>query len=125
MNSEPTGIFLADAHAQVRSALRLLLEQERGLQVVGEAGSPEEAVTGVRSSNPALILIDWEMPGIKGPRMVEILRDWCPSIRVIALSSRPESRLPALAAGADGFLNKGEPPEKVLASVHSVLKGKY
>jgi two-component system invasion response regulator UvrY len=120
---KPEGIILADPHPQVRSALRLLLEQANGLRIAGEAGTAEEAITRVRTSCPALIILDWGLPGVSPGNLIGMLRDWCPDLLVIALSSRPESRQPALAAGVDGFVSKGDPPERVLSVVRSVLKG--
>jgi DNA-binding NarL/FixJ family response regulator len=115
-------IFLADHHPQVRSALRLLLCQEPGLTIAGEAGSTAELLAGCAHTRPALILLDWDLPGLRGQDLIGLLRVQHPETRVVALSGRPESRLAALSSGADAFASKGEPPERLLAIVRATLQ---
>lgn len=116
-------VFLADAHPQVRSALRLLLEQEEDLVLAGEAADTDELLAAVRASCPAVVLIDWELPGLRGRKTLELLRERCPEIRVIALGGSPEVRPAALASGADAFVSKGEPPERIPFTLRFVLAG--
>jgi DNA-binding NarL/FixJ family response regulator len=126
-------IFLADDQPGVRSALRLLLEQEPGLHVVGEAAETETLLTGVQETQPDLLLLDWELPARRSlahlvdppgteaddarRRLLTLLHALCPNLFVIALSCGPEARQQALAAGADAFVSKGDPPEHLLATV--------
>jgi len=109
-------ILLADDQPKVRSALRLLLEEE-GLDVVGEASDAEQALEQTAEREPDLVLLDWELPGQGGPAAVAGLRDAQPGVLVVALSGRPGARQAALDAGADAFVSKGEPPERLLAVV--------
>jgi DNA-binding NarL/FixJ family response regulator len=109
-------ILLADDQAKVRSALRLLLEQEEDIEVLGEAVDATGLLDWVKVASPDLLLLDWELPGL-GPGLLAALRELCPSLDVIALSGRPESRQAALSAGADAFVSKGDPPEKLLAAI--------
>jgi DNA-binding NarL/FixJ family response regulator len=121
-------IFLADDQAKVRSALRLLLDHEPGLYVVGEADETEDLLVQVEATNPDLILLDWELPdrsvtnssGGSGSRLISTLRAYCPSLRVIALSGRLEARQASLAAGADAFVSKGDPPERLLTTLRAI-----
>lgn len=118
-------ILLADDQSKVRSALRLLVEQEPGLIIVGEATEAENLLAQVEATQPDLVLLDWELPGLQtddpstdsGQGRLSTLRTLCPGLKVIALSGQPEARRAALAAGADAFVSKGDPPEQLLATI--------
>ena len=111
-------VLLADDQSKVRSALRLLLDQEPELSVVGEATEADELLAQVGTACPDIVLLDWELPGLSRHDLLSTLRARCPHLKVIALSGRPEARQAALAAGADAFVSKGDPPEQLLAAVN-------
>jgi len=117
MNKNEVRVLIADDQPQVRSALRLLLQVKLGAATIGEAGDLEQALELVGVEQPDLVLLDWELPAQGGAAALAELRTTCPGLAVIALSSRPEARPDALAAGADAFVSKGEPPERLMASV--------
>ena len=110
-------VLVADDQSHVRSALRLLLAQEPGITVVSEAADVEQALRMAAEQCPDLVLLDWELPGQNSTTLLHALRAVQPGSRVIALSGRPEARQAALDAGADGFVSKGDPPERLLAAV--------
>ena len=115
-------VLLADDQADLRSALRLLLEQEPGVELVGEVADVDTLLSQVEISHPDLLLLDWELPGLPadaGRRLLAVLHMCRPFLQVIVLSGRPESNRSALAAGADLFVSKTEPPDRLLA----VLRG--
>ncbi|HOR00296.1 MAG TPA: response regulator [Anaerolineae bacterium] len=112
-------ILLADDQREVRSALRLLLEHEPGLVVINEAAEAQALLATVRAACPDVVLLDWELRGLQAAEAVQALRATCPRLRVIALSGRPEARHAALAAGADAFVSKGDPPERLLAALRA------
>jgi len=115
-------VFLADDQPRVRSALRLLLEQDPQLSVVGEAAAAEGLLAQVRAAHPDLLLLDWELPGLQAANpLLPALRALYPRLSVIALSGRPEARRAALAARADAFVSKGDPPERLLAAVNGCM----
>jgi DNA-binding NarL/FixJ family response regulator len=118
-------VLLADDQTKVRSALRLLLEQEPGLSVVGEAAEAEDLLAQVETTQPDLVLLDWELPGLRTDDRLSVLRALCPQLKVIALSGQPEARRAALSAGADAFVSKGEPPEQLLAAVEDCRPRQY
>jgi DNA-binding NarL/FixJ family response regulator len=118
-------VFLADDQTRVRSALRLLLEQEPGLSVVGEAAEAEDMLAQTEATQPDLVLLDWELPGLRTDDRLSVLRALCPQLKVIALSGQPEARRAALSAGADAFVSKGEPPERLLAAVEDCRPRKH
>ena len=114
-------ILLADDESSVRFALRVLLEQQPALEVVGEADDSESLLKRTRSHCPDLVLLDWELPGITAVKALLALRRLCPTLGVIALSSRPEAHRAALDAGVDAFVSKADPPERLLAAVNNIL----
>jgi two-component system response regulator DesR len=115
--SAPVRILLADDQHSVRSALRLLLQHEPGLQVVGEAANAAELSKKLAATSPDQILLDWSLRGLT-TSMVSEVRQEHPHCRIIVLSGRPEARSEALAAGADCFVSKTEPPELLLAAIN-------
>jgi DNA-binding NarL/FixJ family response regulator len=112
-------VLLADDQAKVRSALKLLLEQEAGLCVVGEAADAEALLAVAQAVQPDVVLLDWELPGHEEAGLLTALRALSSRARVIALSGRLEAGQEALAAGVDGFVSKGDPPERLLAVLRS------
>jgi DNA-binding NarL/FixJ family response regulator len=116
-------VFLADDQAKVRSALRLLLEQEPGLSVVGEAAKAEDLLAQVQTTLPDLVLLDWELPGLGSADLLSVLNSLGCHLKVIALSGHLDAREEALVAGADAFVSKGEPPEQLLAALHALGVG--
>ncbi len=112
-------ILLADDQAEVRSALRLLLEQEPGMCVVGEAAEAETLLAQEEATQPDLVLLDWELPGAQITDLLSALRVRCRRTIVIALSGRLEARQEAVDAGIDAFVSKGDPPEYLLATLYA------
>mgnify|MGYP006299072259 CR=1 FL=1 len=111
-------VLLADDQAKVRSALRLLLQHQSDVDVMGEAVDSTGLLDWLKAASPDVVLLDWELPGFT-PDVVSELRDLCPTLSIIALSGQPEARRAALEAGADGFASKGDPPEELLAVLDS------
>jgi DNA-binding NarL/FixJ family response regulator len=112
-------ILLADDQPDVRSAMRLLLEQESAIDVVGETGKAQDLLSQAEIAQPDLVLLDWELPGSLAADLLDALRARCVQVKVVALSGRPEARQEALAAGIDAFVSKGDPPEYLLTAVHT------
>jgi DNA-binding NarL/FixJ family response regulator len=115
-------ILLADNRSKVRLGLRALLGQQPGLEIVGEAADAEELLAQVEAVCPDLALLGWRLEGTATVDLVPALREACPDLYVIVLSGRPEARRAALAAGADGFVSKADPPERLLAAIRSVKR---
>jgi DNA-binding NarL/FixJ family response regulator len=117
-------ILVADDQAEVRSALRLLLEQEPGIEIAGEAGDSAAMLAFAIAAAPDLLLLDWELPGCSAEHSLSILRSHCPQTTVIALSGRLGAREAAMAAGVDEFISKAEPPERLLRTILRTREGK-
>jgi DNA-binding NarL/FixJ family response regulator len=114
-------ILLADDQVQVRSALRLLLEQEPDFQVVGETADATGLLLAVNEKAPDLVLLDWELPGLPVAQLLRLLQYERPLLKIIAMSSRPEAYLATLDTSVRAFVSKSEPPEQVLVSVKKLL----
>ena len=123
-------ILIVDDQSGIRSALRLLLEQEHGMTVVGEVSNSEDLLARVEASYPDVALLDWELPGLQEAHpptdaawgILSELRAHYPHLRLIALSGRPEARQAALMAGADAFVSKGDPAESLLRTLMAIAK---
>ena len=118
-------VLLADDQHDVRRALRLLLEQEPDLTVAGEVADAVGLFDQVEAIQLDLVLLDWELPGfgmidsLTNPASdaIALLRSLRPNLVVVALSGRPEAHQIAMAAGADAFVSKGDPPERLLKTL--------
>lgn len=120
-------VLLADDQDELRSALRLVLAQEPNMELVGEVTDVAALPDTVASLSPDLLLLDWDLrdlaqPGA-GQRLLALLLQSHPHLHVIVLGGRPEKSRSALAAGAELFVSKVEPPEKLLAALRSLQGG--
>jgi DNA-binding NarL/FixJ family response regulator len=114
-------ILLADDNPEVRSALRLLLEQEPIQAMVIEVVDAQSLLAQLSENCPLVVLLDWELPKLHNSDFLIKVRSRCPETRVIALSSKFEARQAARDAGVDAFVGKAEPPEKILSTLCSFL----
>jgi len=112
-------ILIADDQERVRFALRILLTQQPGLQVVGEASNGEVLLAQAGTVAADLALVDWELPRLAEAGGLPALHRSSPALQVIVLSSRPGVRQAALAVGGAAFVSKGEPPERLLTVIRS------
>ncbi|MGD2105777.1 MAG: response regulator transcription factor [Anaerolineae bacterium] len=117
-------ILLADKQPKVRFGLRVLLERQPGLQVVGEVTNAEELLDKMGKDCPELVLLGWGLPGLQRANLLPTLRAVHPDLFVIALSGRTEMRQVALDAGADAFVCKCDPPERLLAAIQDCVTQK-
>jgi len=111
-------VLIADDELPVRSALRLLLEQQFGVQQIDEAGTAEALAECIRSGCFDLLLLDWELDSAAGAGGLSELHGRCPRMRIVVLSSQPEVGSVAIGAGASHFVCKGDPPERLLEAIH-------
>lgn len=112
-------LLLADERPKTRFALRTLLRLQTGLTVVGEAATADGLLALAEQTSPDVLLLGWGLQGSQADELLPALRSICPHIYVIALSSRPEVRGAALAAGADAFVSKIDSPERLLEVIAS------
>jgi two-component system, NarL family, response regulator LiaR len=121
----PIRVFLADDHPVVRQGLRILLDSRDGIEVVGEAGDGEAAVAGVERMRPDVVLMDLVMPGIGGVAAIRRIRERVPGTRVVVLTSfaADDQVIPAVQAGAAGYLLKDVEPRGLEAAIRLVHEG--
>ena len=119
-------VILADDHSVIRRGLKLILEQQEGIQVVGEASDGREAVSLAESLRPDVAVLDITMPNLNG---IEAARQICtklPNVAIVVLSMHADEGyvLRALKAGARGYLLKESAEADFIAAVRSVFEGK-
>jgi DNA-binding NarL/FixJ family response regulator len=118
-------ILLADDNPEVRSALRLLLEQEPVPATITEAADSKALLADLVEDCATILLLDWELPGLQRDDVLNTARSSCSQMKIIALSSRFEARQEALAAQVDAFISKSEPPEKILSTLAPFIPQTY
>jgi two-component system response regulator NreC len=120
-----TSVVVVDDHAVVRSGLRLLLDNQDDIEVVGEAGNAKDAIFRARALKPDVILLDVVMPGESGIDVLPQLRKESPETKVLVLSMQddPSYVREAFAAGASGYVLKEAADEEVVAAVREVAGG--
>jgi DNA-binding NarL/FixJ family response regulator len=113
-------IVLASQKHDLRLALELLLREEPGAYVVGTASHAEALLALIRTACPDLVLLDWDLPGQPLTEVLAQVRsaDYVP--KIIVLSQDVDAEEWALAAGADAFVVKGDPPKQLLAAFRQV-----
>jgi len=121
----PIRVLVADDHAVVREGLRTFLGLQDGIEVVGEAADGEQAVVEAQRLAPDVVLMDLVMPGLDGVGAMRRLRESLPGARVIVLTSfgDDERLLPAIRAGAAGYLLKDAAPADLARAVRLAHRG--
>jgi DNA-binding NarL/FixJ family response regulator len=120
-------VFLADDQAMIRTGLRMILEIEPDIEIIGEAEDGQAAVDSVIKLKPEVVLMDIQMPkmdGLEATRQILAMKDKV-SCRILILTTfeRDEYIFEALRLGACGFLLKNAPPEDLVSAIRIVAKG--
>jgi len=123
--STPIRILVADDHLIVREGLRLILETDEEMQLIGEAVNGKEAVEFASQLNPDVILMDLRMPVLDGLSAIEIIRRQQPGIAIVILTNfnEDEMMVKGLSAGAKGFLLKDTDRATLLNSIRAAARG--
>ncbi|HMT04416.1 MAG TPA: response regulator transcription factor [Solirubrobacterales bacterium] len=118
-------VVLADDEALIRSGLRMILEAEPDIRVIGEAEDGGEALDLAVETDPDLVVMDLRMPEMDGIEATKLIRRRMPSVRVLVVTTfdLDEYVLAALRGGADGFLLKDAAPEALVDAVRTVAAG--
>jgi len=118
-------VLLAEDQAMVRGALAALLSREPDIEVVAEVARGDEVVEAAQASQPAVALLDIEMPGSSGLEAAQALREALPSCRVVILTTfgRGGYLRRAMESGAVGFLLKDAPAAELAVALRRVMAG--
>ena len=122
----PIRVFMVDDHALVRTGMRMILQAEVDIEVVGEAETGEEALPKIRALKPDVVLCDLHLPGVSGLEVTERLVRGDQGARVVIVSVLEDGPLPKrlLEAGACGYVGKGGDAAELLRAVRDVARGK-
>jgi two-component system, NarL family, response regulator LiaR len=123
--SDSIAVLIVDDHAVVREGLRTFLELQDGIEIVGEAADGAEAIREAERLRPDVVLIDLLMPKLDGAAAMRELRRRQPATRAIVLTSfaDDERLLPAIEAGASGYLLKHAEPQEVVRAIRAAHAG--
>ncbi|WP_018545888.1 response regulator [Streptomyces sp. LaPpAH-108] len=123
--ADPIKVLLVDDHQVVRRGLRTFLEVQDDIEVVGEAADGAEGVALAEELRPEIVLMDVKMPGTDGIEALRRLRELDNPARVLIVTSFTERRtvVPALRAGAAGYVYKDVDPDALAAAIRSVHAG--
>jgi len=118
-------VLVVDDQAMVRAGLRLILDGQADMEVVGEAADGEEAQVAVRRDRPDLVLMDIRMPRLDGIAATRKLIEHDPAVRVLVVTTFDADQyvFEALRAGASGFILKDSSPEQLVAAVRLIAAG--
>ena len=118
-------VLIVDDHSVVREGLRAFLELQDGIEVAGEAADGAEAIEQARRLHPDVVLMDLVMPRVDGVEAMRGLRGLSPETRVIVLTSflEDERLLPAIQAGAAGYLLKNVAPAELARAIRAAHVG--
>jgi len=124
-NDQPIRLLIVDDHPVVRGGLRGIFAGDPSFEVVGEAANGAEAITRASALNADVVLMDLRMPEMSGVEAIRRLRESAPSVRVLVLTTydTDDDVLPAIEAGATGYLLKDAPREELIRAVHAAFQG--
>jgi NarL family two-component system response regulator LiaR len=123
--SDPIRVLIVDDHDVVREGLRNFLELQEGMEIAGEARDGDEGVALATELRPDVVLMDLVMPKVDGVEAMRALRERVPGTRVIVLTSflDDEHLLPAMRAGAAGYLLKNVQPQELARAIRAADAG--
>lgn len=120
-----TRLLLVDDHAVVRSGLRMLLENERDVEIIGEAASAHEAIESAMRLKPNVILMDIGLPDLSGIDATREIKKHMPDVSVVALTIHEDEEyfFKMLEAGATGYVPKRAAPDELLTAIRAAATG--
>ena len=116
-------VFLVDDHRLFRAGVEAELGDR--VEIVGSAGDVDEAIAGIRTSDPEVVLLDVHMPGGGGLAVIEGVREFDPEVKFLALSvsDAPEDVIAVIRAGARGYVTKTIAPDELVAAIERIRDG--
>jgi two-component system response regulator DegU len=122
----PIKVLIVDDHKLVREGLKAVFDQGDEVDVIGEAGSGEEAIEMVDKINPDVILMDISMPGMNGIKATKLIRDSHPDAKIVILTMLDQEGYvyEAIKAGATGYMLKSTSSDELVNAIQTVNEGK-
>ncbi len=119
-------VLIADDHAVVRAGIRLLLETQPDMEVVGEAQNGRESLDQAQKLKPDVVLMDITMPDMGGVEATKAIKEAYPHVQVLALTMHEDTPyfFRMLQAGASGYVLKGADPSELLSAIRAVSQNK-
>jgi two-component system response regulator NreC len=119
-------VLIVDDHAVVRAGIRLLLDSQPDMKVVGEAQDGREGLAQVQKLKPDVILMDITMPDMGGVEATQAIKKTCPQVQILALTMHEDAAyfFRMLQAGASGYVVKGADPSELLSAIRAVSQNK-
>ncbi|MBI5033951.1 MAG: response regulator transcription factor [Chloroflexi bacterium] len=113
-------VLIVDDQTRARQSLRALLATYNEIAVIQEAKNGLEALQRIDEYSPDVVFMDVRMPGLDGVNATQLIKQHAPRVKVIVLTMYPDYATGALASGADAFICKGDPPEKLLRTLEKI-----
>ena len=125
MTTDPISVYLVDDHTVVRQSVRVMLEAERDIAVVGEAGEGRAGVRGIAATRPAVAIVDLKMPGLPGLATIPEILAVAPRTGIIVFTMYDNASYvhEAMHAGASGYVLKSASKEELVRAVRAVHAG--
>ncbi len=125
-SDEKIRVLIADDHGTVREGLRLLINSQDDLEVVGEAADGREAIRLASELSPEVLVMDISMPGLNGLEAAKRVRDLCPQVRVLMLTRHNDDGFlkQLLAAGASGYALKLSSGDELMRAIRTVASSR-
>lgn len=117
-------IVIADDHSMMRHGLRRIIEENAGLEVIGEAGDGLELLELLKTVVPDLVILDMSMPKIRGIDAINEIKKRYPAVKVLVLSMHKEYLCRALSAGASGYILKEDADRELFSSIEHIRHGR-
>lgn len=114
-------VFIAEAEKHVSRALQVLLEEQDGLSITGNACSAESLLAQICKQSSDVILLDWNLPDLHPQRLIPTLRESCPTATLIAISVKPEHENDAKEYDLDGFISKQLSAEFFIEALSQII----
>jgi two-component system, NarL family, response regulator NreC len=118
-------ILLVDDHAVVRAGVRMMLENEDDLEIIGECDNGQDALKAAQELKPDVIVMDVSMPGMNGIEATRLIKEKAPDVSVLAMTIHEGAAyfFQMLQAGASGYVPKRVAPDTLLHAIHVVAEG--
>jgi DNA-binding NarL/FixJ family response regulator len=124
--SEPIKVLIVDDHAGVRAGIRNLLKLAEDITIIGEAENGRQAIELADIKKPDIILLDVQLPDIRGDAVLRSIHKTQPAMKVLVVSSFNDREYvqAMLDCGANGYITKDEAPRMLLEAIHSIVQGR-